>query len=434
MRPLLSICVPTFRRAEIIYKTVQDHLSIENDNIEVVVCDNHSPDQTLDLLSTINDSRFKLYTNDKNMGFTYNLSRVLKEATGHFVCMMSDEDTLNKDTVQQVLVWIEDFIENNMDISVVIPNFHSNLYTITKEDELINALYGRVSYMSGLIINRDKLEDSDFMISSDHYYPHIQLILKAGVRGRIIYSALTLFEQTYEDDISFSESVKIQEDDEEAYKETYVEPNSRFKQFEIESNMILELDINKKTKWKLFTRQYHSKYVQGTIIYELVTRNEKLFKSVANGHKVGTVGMDEKFNKAYIDRVIKYIGEEYLQDAIAEADVVTNYIYKVQCIRNDFDILINEKGYPAVLVGNIPFIEKHTNLLLDYGFNITYVCTDDVPEAELGNRWLHIEDLEKFDKIVLIVDENDTAYIEAVNNIEIEEAHLFHINDFRISL
>lgn len=434
MRPLLSICIPTFRRAEIIYKTVQDHLSITNEKIEVVVCDNHSPDHTLELLSTIKDSRFKLYTNDKNMGFPYNLCRVIKEATGYFVCMMSDEDTLNKHEITLLLTWIESFIENNMGISVVISGSNSNLNIITKEDELINALYGRTSYMSGLIINRDKLEDNDFIISNENYYPHIQLILRAGVKGRIIYTNRSLYEQTYHDNTSIAESIEIQKDSELAYKETYLEPNSRLKQLKTERNMILELNINKELKWKLFTKQYYAKYLQGTLIYELVTRNEKLFKSGSNGHKVSTLGMNEKFNEVYIRGVKKYIGEEYLDLTIDEATAATNYIRKVQCIRNDFDMLVNEKKYPAILVGDIPFIQGNVDDLLDYGFYISYVCTNDVAEEELGNRWLRMEDLKKFSKMVLIVDKNNTAYIETLNNLEIEEAHLFNISDFRISL
>jgi len=434
MRPLLSICVPTFRRAEIVYKTVQNHLSITSEKIEVVVCDNHSPDHTLALLTTINDSRFKLYTNDKNEGFPYNISRVLKEATGHFVCMMSDEDILNKDAVKQVLNWIKDFMENGMDVAVVIANFHSNMHTITKEDELINALYGRVSYMSGLIINRDKLEDSDFIISSDNYYPHVQLILKAGIKGRIIYSNLRLYEQMCHDDTTIVEFIETQKDDEAVYKEAYVEPNSRLNQFKTESNMIFELGINKKIKWSLFTRQYQTKCLQGTIIYELVTRNEKLFKSVASGHKVSTLGIDEKFNEVYIDGVRKCIGEEYLQASIVETNVMAKHIRKVQCTRSNFDILTNEKGYPGILAGSIPFIEKHVKLLLEYGFKISYFCTNDSPDEEPGENGLCIEDLKRFSKVVLIVDENNAIYMEALNNIEIEEAHLFYINDFRISL
>jgi glycosyltransferase involved in cell wall biosynthesis len=434
MRPLLSICVPTFNRAEISYKTVQEHLSIASNRIEVIVCDNHSPDHTQKLLSAINDKRFKLFENDKNMGFSYNLMRVVKEASGHFVCIMSDEDTLNKDAIKQVLGWIEDFIENDMNIAAVVSNFHGNASIITKQDELMNVLYGRVSYISGLIINRDKLEDNDFIVTNNMYYPHIQLILKAGTRGRIIYSPLYLYKKTYEEHTTYVGDVENQKKDKKGYKETYVEPNSRLKQFEVESKMILELDINNNIKWMLLKKQYENKYIQGTIIYELIIRNESLLKNAAKGHIVSTEGMEEKFNKVYIDRVAEYMEEEYLQPTILEVNGITNYIQTVRQIRSDFDVLVNEKGYLGILVGSISFIQEKVNLLLDYSFNISYVCTEDLIEEEVGDRWLSIRDLEKFTKVVLVVDEEDSYYMEVLNNINVAEIHLFNMNDFKIHL
>ena len=63
MEIFLSICIPTFNRAEIVYRTVKKCLEYNSDKIEVVVSDNCSDDNTEELLMKIDDKRFKYFKN-----------------------------------------------------------------------------------------------------------------------------------------------------------------------------------------------------------------------------------------------------------------------------------------------------------------------------------------------------------------------------------
>lgn len=45
-RTRLSICIPTFNRADILYKTLEHLHQVCDDDVEIVVADNTSPDQT----------------------------------------------------------------------------------------------------------------------------------------------------------------------------------------------------------------------------------------------------------------------------------------------------------------------------------------------------------------------------------------------------
>lgn len=103
--PKLSICIPTFNRANIVYKTVMSCLQYDNPDIEVVVSDNCSDDNTESVLSKISDNRFKYYKNNYNNG-TNNLISVLTYATGEYLLLTSDEDAIvieNMDKIMTVL-------------------------------------------------------------------------------------------------------------------------------------------------------------------------------------------------------------------------------------------------------------------------------------------------------------------------------------------
>ena len=90
-KPLLSICIPTYNRAEIVFECVQDCLKIPCDWIEVVVTDNCSTDDTGERLSQIKDSRLKYFRNEKNIGYV-NLSKCMTNGSGEYSLLLCDED------------------------------------------------------------------------------------------------------------------------------------------------------------------------------------------------------------------------------------------------------------------------------------------------------------------------------------------------------
>ena len=99
---ILSICIPTYNRAEIVYECVQNCLKLESDEIEVVVNDNCSTDNTKELLSTITDERFHYFCNEKNIGYQ-NLAMVLTRGRAKYALLLSDEDDIINLNLEEVL-------------------------------------------------------------------------------------------------------------------------------------------------------------------------------------------------------------------------------------------------------------------------------------------------------------------------------------------
>ena len=90
-QPALSFCIPTYNRAARVYSCVKHILQYDGMDIEVVVTDNASDDNTWELLNTICDKRLRIFRNEDSIG-AFNWTYVLSKANGHFAALMSDED------------------------------------------------------------------------------------------------------------------------------------------------------------------------------------------------------------------------------------------------------------------------------------------------------------------------------------------------------
>lgn len=99
---LLSICIPTYNRDEVVYRCVKNCLDNIREDIEVIVSDNHSTDNTSSLLSSISDTRFRYYRNEKNIGYP-NIVESIFYAQGEYALVLSDEDDLILEGLKELI-------------------------------------------------------------------------------------------------------------------------------------------------------------------------------------------------------------------------------------------------------------------------------------------------------------------------------------------
>lgn len=97
----LSFCIPTYNRAQSIYKLVTDILRCNDSNIEVVILDNGSTDETLSILRTIKDERLRVYSNGENKGVLYNILHALNKGWGKYVVFSTDKDHVDSNAISE---------------------------------------------------------------------------------------------------------------------------------------------------------------------------------------------------------------------------------------------------------------------------------------------------------------------------------------------
>ena len=111
-KPKISICIPTFNRADLFEKTLQSVISQTKKPYEVIVVDNHSTDTTQQVVKKYLHYGITYYRNKKNIGFVGNWNKCVEKATGDYICILHADDLITKD-------WYEDWekiIQKNLDV------------------------------------------------------------------------------------------------------------------------------------------------------------------------------------------------------------------------------------------------------------------------------------------------------------------------------
>lgn len=195
--PIISFCIPTYNRASCVEQCVKWILEYPGNNIEIIVSDNFSSDNTKERLLEIADTRMKYFRNDRNEGFAYNLDKVLQEASGEFCFLLSDEDEVN---IEKISTLIE-IIKSNSNLAIIFGLIQSadssgNTWSgygstrLQAGEQAVEKMSFKHPYLSGIIVNRNiyvrSIRTSKHWYHKDLFYPHECLVFLLAFHGDIL--------------------------------------------------------------------------------------------------------------------------------------------------------------------------------------------------------------------------------------------------------
>ena len=105
-KPLLSICIPTKNRELYCIEAIKDILSNDNRNFELVIHDHSDSKIISDYVNSITDLRLKYFYTDLPISSSENMSKSIELATGKYICMIGDDDTV-LDSIFDVVLKME---------------------------------------------------------------------------------------------------------------------------------------------------------------------------------------------------------------------------------------------------------------------------------------------------------------------------------------
>jgi len=162
---ILSIVIPTYNRGNLLDKQLSwaiESIGDRWDSIELLVCDNASDDNTLEVcakwIEYLSDN-IRVFRNDSNVGLVKNCLLGLERATGKFAWLVGDDDNVTVEAVDVICNAIKInqdagvFLLNHryvsgIDNSIIIPKFYQVL-------EDVNIPKQAVSSFSKLLFNHD---------------------------------------------------------------------------------------------------------------------------------------------------------------------------------------------------------------------------------------------------------------------------------------
>jgi len=240
----LTICIPTLNRYEKLKDTLGVLLTSKIANIEILVSDNGSTDETWSYLSALKDERLTVSRNSENIGFTGNILKLLELSHTNFVLFMSDEDYVCIEGLKNILS-SDSF---NADTGIVYPSvmhekkksyYYKYSDSIFSKSKAINRFVLSHSYMSGMIFNKNFISIEKFKNATLNedvvLYPHeiiAYMILSEG--GKLISKSIPI---AYQGEAEESEAIT---------KYKYYEYKERLKLFQQYNRVIHKLNFDKK--------------------------------------------------------------------------------------------------------------------------------------------------------------------------------------------
>ena len=90
--PLVSILLPTYNRRDYLRAALASALAQSFRDFEIIVHDNASPADPVDVVESFGDPRVRYYRNPRNMGTTGNVLAAYARARGKYVAILGDDD------------------------------------------------------------------------------------------------------------------------------------------------------------------------------------------------------------------------------------------------------------------------------------------------------------------------------------------------------
>lgn len=185
-KPLLSIVVPTWNRAETLRQSLailfdQIHNLSEQDKelVEFIISDNHADDHTQQVIeghiADYPTVKVHYNRNKENILFYGNVKKSRELATGKYLWLLSDDEFLEKGIIKRIVDTLSP--KNYAFLHLTTGNYDKN-YTVkdVSFNGLISIVLSKITLISTMIFLNDKSND-EFIYSHFHKHEFIGCIL-----------------------------------------------------------------------------------------------------------------------------------------------------------------------------------------------------------------------------------------------------------------
>lgn len=107
MYPKVSIILPTFNAENTIKTTIESLNNLKYENLEILVINDGSTDNTIKIIEKISDSKKTKIINQKNEGVSVARNRGIKAATGKYCFFIDSDDVLEKNSITKLVSMAE---------------------------------------------------------------------------------------------------------------------------------------------------------------------------------------------------------------------------------------------------------------------------------------------------------------------------------------
>lgn len=145
-RPLVSVIMPCYNAEENILESINSVLNQDYKALELIIIDDNSTDDTVDIVNELNDPRISLILSPKNRGAGYSRNIGIERAKGRFIAFLDSDDIWIDTKLSEQITFM---LENNYSFTFsyyqhINRKGLSNIITAPKFTTYKKSLYGNV--------------------------------------------------------------------------------------------------------------------------------------------------------------------------------------------------------------------------------------------------------------------------------------------------
>lgn len=211
MAEFLSICIPTYNRAQYLKRAIDSVLvDLNREDIKLYVQDNASSDETQSMMKTYMNDNIVYERNSENLGIVGNVNLLMKKAKGKYIIFLTDDDYFLPGGIRKILEFLieetPDFLSTDM--FVYLEKTHKGyIYSALNQSGLVTEFQAIDIYMRSNVITRccffkDSLSNWQHEEQEKNVYPHQVAIMDLLIHHKkFAYIAEPLVVHTWENDL-----------------------------------------------------------------------------------------------------------------------------------------------------------------------------------------------------------------------------------------
>ncbi len=126
MNKLVSVIIPTYNRAKTLPRAIKSALSQSYKNIEVIIVDDGSTDNTEEIVKNYQDSRIVFLKHITNEGCAAALNTGISNVKGEYVAFLDSDDEWLPTKIEKQMVKFK-YVDEN--VGVIYTNFFNHNFS-----------------------------------------------------------------------------------------------------------------------------------------------------------------------------------------------------------------------------------------------------------------------------------------------------------------
>lgn len=124
--PLVSVIMPVYNASEFIRASVESILDQSYSDIELILINDGSSDNSLEILKSYNDKRIKLINNESNKGLIDSLNEGISHSSGKYIARMDADDISHFNRIKKQV----ELLEKNQEADIVATHTNGTKKTL----------------------------------------------------------------------------------------------------------------------------------------------------------------------------------------------------------------------------------------------------------------------------------------------------------------